>query len=652
MSVTWRPEMHGVDTSPLRGSLKNLEPVRLETVDHTSWEPLWDELVRRYHYLGYKKMLGTRLKYLAFSGNRPIAALGWRAPSLKLEVRDRFIGWSPEQKGQYLCCLANNSRFLIFPWVRVRFLASHLLSRAVQDLQTDWFLKYGHRLWLLETFVDPRRFCGTAYRAANWIHLGPTKGFTKDGPTYRFHGHPKEVFLYVVEPDFRTLIGCRQRAPLLQKPPQRPVSPTKEAQKMLAHQTDWHPDILSENGITQKEMETLADLLLGFHETFAAAFNRPVQRIYGAVLLKGLLSDLDRKSLEPIALRYLETRRVRALQRFVTDSTWDEDLLCSLYRERLANHLASEDEEEGVITVDPSEFPKKGKDSVGVARQYCGALGKVDSCQSGVFIGYTSPKGYGLLDVRLYMPQVWFSDKYAERRIACGVPEDLTFKTKTEIAQDLLESVLTEGLFPARWLACDAAFGDNPAFREKVADQGMYYFAAISSDTSVWLERPLVAAPPYHGRGRRPTPRPLTEPCTVREVARHPDTKWQPHVLAEGAKGPITSEVARCRVITQKDGEPGEELWLFLRKTTNGEIKYFFTNAPNETSLSQMTRILTLRWPLEQSFREGKSELGMDHYEHRSWRGWHRFIAYVLLAMLFLLEVRFHFKKRGPDSPS
>ena len=195
-----------------------------------------------------------------------------------------------------------------------------------------------------------------------------------------------------------------------------------------------------------EELDSIADLLVNFHQGFHSAFNRPAQRFYSEVLLKGLVSDAERKCLEPLALRYTDgsTSAVRNLQRFITESPWDEKHVASIYRERLAGHLAPEVEDEGVITLDPSEFPKKGKESVGVARQYCGTLGKVENCQSGVFAGYTTPKGYGLIDCQLFLPEIWFSEEYEERRQACGIPEHISFQTKPEIALALLTAIRAE----------------------------------------------------------------------------------------------------------------------------------------------------------------------------------------------------------------
>jgi len=160
------------ETSPLCATVDQIQPIPLVLVYQTSLEALWDDLVRQYHYLGYRKMLGARLKYMALYNKRPIACIGFSSAMLKVEVRDRFIGWTEEQKGQYLPHVANNSRFLILPGVKVKNLASHLLARALKQAAFDWQRLYGCELWLVETFVDPAHFRGTCYKAANWIRVG------------------------------------------------------------------------------------------------------------------------------------------------------------------------------------------------------------------------------------------------------------------------------------------------------------------------------------------------------------------------------------------------------------------------------------------------------------------------------------------------
>ncbi|MGQ9533512.1 MAG: IS701 family transposase [Desulfotomaculales bacterium] len=635
------------DTTPLTGSLADLEPITVLAVDDTPWEPLWNHLMRTYHYLGHKKMPGCQMKQIAFSGGRPLVLAAWRAAALKLEARDAFIGWTPEQRRQFLPQVASNSRLLVLPWVKVPNLASYALARFIEALRRDWPAKYGRPLLLLETYVDPRYFTGTVYRAANWIFLGQTRGFTKQGRTYVYHGHPKEVYVYPLEPDFRDIIGCKRRPP--RPPHRRHFSETRERAAVVLPSEDFSPAVMEEAGITEEDLDLLAGELVRFRDSFHEAFNRPAQRDHALVYLKGLLSDLGAKSVEPIALRYRGRSGVRSLQSFLKDSPWDEGKLSDLYQARLHGHLADEG---GVLTVDSSEFPKKGKESVGVARQYCGRLGKVENCQSGVFVGYSSPKGYGLVSCRLYMPECWFTPEYAGRRQKTGVPEDLTFQTKAEIALELLRQVRASGRFPARWLACDAAFGRDSAFRDAVAAQGYWYLARVPSDTHVFTEAPRVEVPPYRGRGRPPCRvRPSPPPRTVAQVAADPDTPWRLVTLAEGAKGPIAAEVARLRVIESRGGLPAEEVWLFVRRDPDGAHQYWLSNAPAEVPLEEMARATALRWPIEQSFQEGKSELGMDHYELRSWRGWHRHMLYVFLAMLFLLEVRLAAAKKGALPP-
>lgn len=616
-----------LDTTPLWGTLCDIQSITIMTVDHTPSEPLWDYLMQCYHPLGYRKMLGTRLKQLAFSGERPIAAAGWRAASLTLGPRDRFIGWSPEQRDFYLPHIVNNNRFLLLPWIQVRHLASHLLARFIRGLCQAWPDKYTHHVWLLETFVDPQRFAGTVYRAANWTHVGFTQGFTRHGPRYYYHGHPKEVFLYVVKQDIREYI---HQQPFPQRRCHRPPILREEDLHMQLQTNDWHPTLLKESGVTEEGVEELANALVSFHNAFSHAFNRPVQLTLGTTYLKGLLSDLERKSVEPIALRYLGPERVRALQRFLTDSPWDDALMWQTYRGRLAALIASEN---GVFTLDSSEFPKQGKDSVGVAHQYCGHLGKTANCQSGVFAGYASDKGYGLVAAQSYIPEQWFTPDYAARRQECEIPKDLSFQTKPQIAQQLLQTLKASGQFPARWVACDATFGSDPALRDTIATD-YYYLAQIRSNMQVEVRVP------YY-----PSPRPVSE------VANAPDIVWR-RVSIDTSRGPVMSEMARCRVIEARRGMPYQECWLFMRRDPHGATTFYLSNAPADIPFEEMSRVSLLRWPIEQSFKEGKSQVGMDHYEIRSWQAWHRHMLYVCLAMLFLLEVRYRFAKKGALHPS
>jgi SRSO17 transposase len=645
------PDESPPDTSPIQGAVHTVPPITVEVASHSPVEPLWDRLVREYHYLGYQKLLGHRLKYLAWLAGRPVAALSFSAPARVLRVRDQWIGWSPAQRTAYLDRVVNNSRFLILPWVAVQNLASHVLARTLARLPQEWAARFGTRPWLVETFVDPARFPGTCYRAANWQGLGPTFGSGKQGTGYVYHGAVKEVYIYVLDPRFRHRIGCTQQPSCPSRRPPPSLAKVEDLHMILRH-AGWSPDLVPGVTLTEADCATLADALVRFHAQFQAAFGRIEHRRLGLAYLSGLLSNNPAKSVEPIALTFLDEDAVRPLQRFLKSYRWDHAAMEATHQALLAETLAAPD---GMLTVDSCEFPKKGTESVGVARQYCGARGKVENCQSGVFLGYTSERGYGLLASRLYMPERWFAADHAQRRQDTRVPADLTFRTKPQLARALLARVAQSGQFPATWLGCDAVFGADWAFLEAVP-AGMAYFASVRANTLVFRTRPQVHVPRYRGRGRKPTKPRVTRgrAVPVRQLAQAPTCPWTPVVLAEGAKGPIRAEVAALRVYPARDGLPtADPVWLFLRRTEEGQLKAAVSNAPADTPLAALCRAATWRWPIEQCFQDGKSQVGMDHYEHRSWPAWHRHMLYVFLALHFLLRLRLRFKKNaGPDAPA
>lgn len=202
------PPLLEVDQAPIVGMLKDLGPLAIRQVRRSEWEPLWGSLVEAHHYLGYSHPVGEHLKYLVFSAQRPIAAFAFSSAPRHLGPRDRFIGWSGEQRRANIRLLAYNSRFLILPWVRVRHLASHLLAAIARRVSADWQSLYHHPIYFLETFVDPQRFAGTCYRAANWILLGRTTGRGKDDQTNRPNRSLKDLWGYPLVSDFRRRL-CR-----------------------------------------------------------------------------------------------------------------------------------------------------------------------------------------------------------------------------------------------------------------------------------------------------------------------------------------------------------------------------------------------------------------------------------------------------------
>lgn len=633
-----------IDSSPICGAVHTLPAVTLEVASQSNLENMWDQLVRQHHYLGYQKLLGHRLKYLAFIEDRPIATLSFSAPSLKLRVRDHYIGWSSEQRKTYLKRIVNNSRFLIVPWVRVKNLASYVLSLALARLGRDWEERFGMRLWLVETFVDPARFKGTSYRAANWKFIGQTFGSGQLGKGYVYHGCIKEVYVYELESRFREKIGCEKKSYSLFNRPS-PSNKKVEALQMILRHAGWNPDIAPCMELTKTDIELIAEELVEFHDQFNDCFGRKEHRCLGLAYISGLLSNKEAKSVEPIALEFLDENAVRPLQKFMKSYGWNHEAMERSHQTLLSHSISSP---EGMITVDSSEVAKKGKESVGVARQYCGSLGKVDNCQSGVFVGYSSEKGYGLLTGRLYMPESWFTKEQEDRRKFNLVPEDIVFQTKPQIASALIDKIDKTNLFTAKWIGCDATFGSDWDFLESLP-KGKYYFAGIRSNTQVFLHKPIVGLPPYKGHGKQPSkPRIMKgKTYTVGNIAKSKRRIWSKVILAEGAKGPILADVACLRVYPSRDGLPQESsVWLFIRRTTDGQIKYAFSNAPTDTPLSELCKAATLRWPIEQCFQDGKSQVGMDQYEHRSWPAWHRHMIYVFLALHFLLRLRVRFKKK------
>jgi SRSO17 transposase len=562
---------------------------------------------------------------VVYAGREPIGALGWKGGSLKLRARDCFVGWDTRQREDFLDHVVNNYRFVLVDWIRVANLASHVLARGVREVCRDWQARYGVAPWLLETFVDPRRFAGTTYRAAGWQAVGSSSGYGKHGSEYAYHGERKEVYLYVVRRDFRHLIGCQQR-------PDPEVSGAVKiwegGLRMMIQNAGYDPELIDWSEIDAAMRQEIAEQLVQFHQLFGDCFVRSQQRLLGLGYLRGLISDIERKNIEAIALAFGGETKVRSMQNFLSRYPWDETKMLERSHSLLRESIG---EWQGMWCVDCTEFPKKGKESVGVARQYCGARGKTENCQSGVFLSFTSSGGYGLLEGRLYLPQKWFDPEYEQRRHACKIPQEVQFATKGQIALELLRRQKDRGILHAPWVGCDSFFGVDSGFRDELVAMGMTYLAAIKPKSKVWV-------------GERS--------FTVSELAGDTMLQWRQVILAEGAKGPIGAEVARMRVRDNRDNKPGLTQWLILRRLEDGRLKYYLSNASAHVAEKTIWDTLVRRWPIEQCFEDGKKHLGMDHYENRSWRGWHRHMLYVSLAMLFLLRLRLQFKKNSNANPA
>jgi len=404
--------------------------------------------------------------------------------------------------------------------------------------------------------------------------------------------------------------------------------------------------------LTPQAIDNLVEELRAYHAIYSPLFQRREQREGAEKYLHGLLLEIPRKSIEPmvLALEGPHAKAVRTLQLFISEGAWADDAILQRHWQEVDQVLGEAD---GVLTLDSSDFLKQGRESVGVKRQYCGEVGKRANCQSGVFLGYASRKGYTLLDRRLYLPQEWVEDEaYAKRRQRCGVPAALPFKTKPTLGREMLQAVHVAGTLRARWAVCDEAFGRDTSLLDHIDGLGLWYLAEVPHDTQVWRHRPTMAVPAWSGQGRKPTRTQVLagelQPDAVAPLGASwsPDC-WGRRTIKEGSKGPIVADFAALRVIAVRQGLPGPEVWLVLRRhVTTGELKTYLSNAPADTPLETLVRLSGMRWPIETCFEDGKQYLGMGDYEVRGWRGWHHHMTLCILAHGFLVRVCLRLKKK------
>lgn len=352
--------------------------------------------------------------------------------------------------------------------------------------------------------------------------------------------------------------------------------------------------------------------------------------------LQGLLLDAEStKTSESIALKvHGDPAQVRMTQVFLGQSAWaDEPLRHELVR-WVDQELGSE---AGTLIVDESGIAKCGDKSVGVARQYCGETGKVDNCQVGVFLAYASAAGHTLLDERLYLPESWAND--ADRRQEAGVPEDIAFRTKPELALELIRTVgpkIRHG-----WVTFDEGYGKDPAFLSGLEDLGERYIGEVPKTCRGWLHRPKVQEPPVNRPRSKPRVAPgEPKPQTVEELAAAlPASAWKRQAFREGTKGTQQAHFSVIRFVMERDDLPGPEMWLMIERSCDQApyVKYYVSNAAPNCPLLELAQAGHHRWPVEDCFLRGKQEVGLNDYEVRGWRGFHHHMTLVMLALWFLV---------------
>lgn len=366
-----------------------------------------------------------------------------------------------------------------------------------------------------------------------------------------------------------------------------------------------------------------------FVAPFAACLGEPAQQRHVREYVAGLISDLERKNVEAIA--YLHDQERQALQKFVGQSCWDDRPL----RRELTRQVGAElGEPDAVLVLDPSAFPKKGTESVGVQRQWCGRLGKIDNCQVGVYLGYASRVEHALVDMRLYLPESWAKDRRRRRR--AGVPPEICFRTRHELALEMLDSGAR--LLPHGWIAGDDEMGRSTRFRRELQARNERYFLAVPSNT---LVRDLDAEPPPYG-GRGPHPQvPFVR--VERWAAALAAERWTRIEVRAGEKGPLVVEAVKASVQAKTDRRragPEETLVVLRERQADGSIKhdYHLSNATVETPLLEFARVAKAAHRIEECLQRAKGEAGLADYEVRTWRGWHHHQTLSLVAAWFLTQ--------------
>ena len=384
--------------------------------------------------------------------------------------------------------------------------------------------------------------------------------------------------------------------------------------------------------------------LAGFLNEMLGAVGRAERQHWGDVYVRGLLATGERKATATMAA-HVSDGNVQAMQQFIGQSPWPWEPL----RKRLAQRLVGTLRPVAAWVVDDTGFPKKGTHSVGVARQYSGTMGKIGNCQVAVSLHYATDDAAVPLDFALYLPEEWLEQP---RRQEAGIPEDVTFQPKWALALALIDRALMWEV-PKGVVTADAGYGNIAEFRTGLTARGLSFAVGIQESTGVWADpgAPLV---PSKGRRGRPRSKPpgLGSPVSVSAMSQSwPQERWQRITWREGTKGAMTSRFAAARVLPshtyQHGGAKEGPRWLLVEwpEEESAPTKFWLADLPADTNLLSLVRLAKIRWWIEQGYQQLKDELGLDHYEGRSWQGWHHHVTLTMLAFGFLsLEAMYHKK--------
>ncbi len=360
-----------------------------------------------------------------------------------------------------------------------------------------------------------------------------------------------------------------------------------------------------------------AQELVRLHARLAARFARPEPRRRALAYLQGILSETERKNGWQLA-EHAREARPDGMQRLLSQAVWDTDGVRDDLRSYALEHLG---QEAAILVIDETSFPKQGTKSAGVGVQYCGTTGQVENCQVGVFLTYVTAKGHTLIDRELYLPLDWIEDR--ERCQAAGIPASVRFQTKPELAVQML-SRISLAQVPIAWIVADTVYGGNLDLRTWCEQQHYSYVFAVACNEPVGIQT-------ADGQRRR------VESSEVETLLLQPQD-WQRLAMSEGTKGPRLFDWAVVPMLHQWEDDGRH--WLLIRRSLTDlqEKRYYFVFAPKGTSLPEMVKAIGARWHIEEDFENAK-DMGLDHYEVRSFIGWYRHITLVLLALAYLAGI-------------
>jgi len=393
---------------------------------------------------------------------------------------------------------------------------------------------------------------------------------------------------------------------------------------------DRKQELMDECEVAPQVFDRVLPRLERFMEPFVATFVRREQIDHAHTFVQGLLSDLENKNVESIAYRFGQERM--PLQWFVGMSDWDDEPLRQELVRQVGKTLGRDD---GILVFDPSGFSKSGKDSVGVTRQWCGRLGKVDNCQVAVYLGYVSAEEHALVDMRLFLPKEWTKDK--KRRERAGIPKHVHYRTRHQLCFEMLDQ--HGKTLPHSWITGDDELGRPYWFRRGLHRRGERYLLAVPSNTTI---RDLDAdEPDYSGRGRRPK---RSWQRVDRWVASLSNSAWTTIDVRDGAKGPLVIEIVKRRVVgrNHRRQEGHEEVLVVIRYRDREDRRvvktdYYMSNAAWDVELAEFARAAKAEHRIEECIQRAKSEAGLADYEVRNWKGWHHHQTLSLLATWFLV---------------